>query len=400
MVGLGQFGRAFTKLFAAHPLVDKLALCDCEADRIKEQLDDPAIAIKSSAQDCYTSLDDICKADLDAIVVITQPWLHAPQCLQVMESGKYVYSAVPVICLPDFDECMDWCGKICETVKRTGMQYMLGETTIYRPQTMFCRRMADAGRFGKFVYAEGEYVHDVDARCNLREVNKNRFTGKVGSQAAALFKSYLDRGILESSMAYPTHSISGPIYAMRTHAVKVNAYGVPNVNGDEFFKGFCFPDVAALYQLENGASLRICEFREIGASAIDREESEIFRIFGQNGSFARNIWQENFRIRPELVKPLESTKLTDIEMRDPLPEEVKNAFMTALMPNAKPGEDFNPTGHGGSHPYLVHEFVSSVAERRESAIPAREACHWMAMAAAAHRSALHDGETVRVAKFD
>ena len=31
MLGLGQFGSNFVKLFKAHPLVDKIVLCDCEA---------------------------------------------------------------------------------------------------------------------------------------------------------------------------------------------------------------------------------------------------------------------------------------------------------------------------------------------------------------------------------
>ena len=32
---------------------------------------------------------------------------------------------------------------------------------------MYCRRQAHAGAFGDFVYAEGEYLHDVDSSCNL-----------------------------------------------------------------------------------------------------------------------------------------------------------------------------------------------------------------------------------------
>ena len=41
------------------------------------------------------------------------------------------------------------------------MHYMLGETTYYRPQTMYCRRRAAAGDFGQFTFAEGQYLHDV-----------------------------------------------------------------------------------------------------------------------------------------------------------------------------------------------------------------------------------------------
>ena len=419
MVGLGQFGSNFAKLFKAHPLVDKIALCDCEEEKLKKFAEDPFMADKLSVKECCTTLDELVRKDLDAIVVITQPWLHAPQCLQVLNSGKWVYSAVPLISLPDDNEILDWCHKLVDAVKSSGCQYMLGETTIYRPQTMFCKRKADAGEFGEYVYAEGEYIHDVDGGINgwsnLRNVLKNRTTGKIGEQCGALMEKYLARGVKDSPMSYPTHSISGPLHVMGTHALKVSAYGVRNTNDDEFFAGSDFSDVVALYQLANGTSLRIAECREIGATSFDREESEIFRIFGKMGSFSRNVWQSNHRTAPGTAKPIMEDvpnpadkvwpwagykELTAKEMRDPLPIEVQNAFKPVCNPNAAEKDDFQPTGHGGSHPYLVHEFVCAVAERREPAVPARLAAHYMAMGVAAHLSAQRDGEIVKVEQFD
>ena len=137
MVGLGAFGGAFAGLFKAHPLVDRIAFCDCEPERIRKFADDPFFADKFNPKDVYSSLDEICRSDLDAIVIITQPWLHAPQCIQVMESGKDVYSAVPLICLPDGEETLEWCDKIIRASLKTGKHYMLGETTCFRPQAMF-----------------------------------------------------------------------------------------------------------------------------------------------------------------------------------------------------------------------------------------------------------------------
>lgn len=421
MCGLGRFGSNFVKLFKAHPLVDKIALCDAEASKVKQFTDDPFLANKLSINDCCTNLDEFVKKDLDAIVIITQPWLHAPQCLQVLNSGKYVYSAVPVINLPDDNEIMDWCGKLVEAVKRTGCQYMLGETTIYRPQTMFCKHKAEKGEFGDFVYSEGEYVHDLDGGINgwsnLREVMRIRTTGKVGELYNGIMQGYFDRGFKLNPMGYPTHSVSGPIHVMNTRALKVSACGIPNTNNDSYFKFYDFTDMVAFYRLANGSTLRIGEFREIGATSIDREEAEIFRIFGKQGSFSRNIWQNNHRTVEGTAKPIIEDvpdknppnpawpwhgykAMTEEEMRDPLPLEVQLEFKRILDPNAEPVGDFKPTGHGGSHPYLVHEFVSAVAERREPAIPAKEAAHFMAMGVAAHKSSLKDGEYVDVEQFD
>ena len=155
LIGLGDFGSQFADLFAAHPLVDRFALCDREPDRVRSFAERPAVAAKLADGDTYGSVEDICRSDLDAIAIITQPWLHAPQAIAAMESGKHVYSAVPVINLPDNEEILDWCDRLVRTVERTGQHYMLGETTYYRPEAMYCRRRAAEGAFGRIVYAEG-----------------------------------------------------------------------------------------------------------------------------------------------------------------------------------------------------------------------------------------------------
>ena len=97
LVGLGSFGSSFAPLFKAHPLVDRVALCDREPERIAKFADDPFFADKFASADAHASLEDILQADLDALVIITQPWLHAPQAAAALEAGKNVYSAVPVL---------------------------------------------------------------------------------------------------------------------------------------------------------------------------------------------------------------------------------------------------------------------------------------------------------------
>jgi hypothetical protein len=53
-------------------------------------------------------------------------------------------------------------------------------------------------------------------------------------------------------------------------------------------------------------------------------------------------------------------------------------------------------GHGGSHAYLVHEFVSACSEGRAPAINAWEAVRYMAAGVTAHKSALRGGELLKV----
>jgi predicted dehydrogenase len=377
LVGLGSFGSVFADLYMSHPLVDRIGLCDLEPERIEGFASREAWQTKFDRRDVYFSLDEICQSDLDALVVITQPWLHAPQCIQAMEAGKHVYSAVPIISVPDGDEILEWCDRLVETCRRTGRHYMLGETTYYRPEAMYCRRRAREGAFGDFVYSEGEYLHDVDAHTNLREVMKHRLTGRAGQQWTEHLERYKERGVRNGPMHYPTHSTSGPISVMGAHAVKVCAWGYANRTKDPYFvqNGYAFSNETALFYMSNGATMRICEHREIG-----HPEREIFRVYGTRGSFENDRWLDNHGGNQVAVE----------EMRDPLPPEVIEAFQ-AHSPRA----DFYG-GHGGSHAYLVHEFVDAVAHDRVPAINAWEAARYMAAGVMAHKSALRNGEILDV----
>jgi predicted dehydrogenase len=376
LVGLGDFGSVFAELFKNHPLVDRIALCDRETERMRRFAENPAFADKFNSRDVYSTLDEICRADIDAIALFTQPWLHAPQAVQVMEAGKHVYSAVPIVSLPDGNEILNWCDRLVETCRRTGMSYMLGETTFYHADTMFCRRKAAEGAFGSFVHAEGEYCHDyISPSCSLKKVRQHRLASAAGQEWLALEKTYHERGSRGGPMHYPTHSTSGPISVMGAHALKVSAFGFRHQLGDDFFAGEAFSNETALFQMSNGATMRISEHREIG-----RPDVETFRVFGTDASYSNNRWMDKKGDYP----------LRDDEMREPLPLEVREAFGFSEGAHGTYG------GHGGSHPYLVHEFVSAVAGNRLSAINAWEAVRYMAAGVVAHQSALRDGELLPV----
>jgi predicted dehydrogenase len=385
LVGLGAFGSGFAELFKRHPLVDRIALCDREPERVARFAELASWQDKFHPHDVYESLDDICRSDLDALVIMTQPWLHAPQCVQAMEAGKHVYSAVPIISIPDDDEILDWCDRLVNTCRKTGLHYMLGETTYYRPEAMFCRRMAAEGAFGDFVYAEGEYFHDVDASCNLREVSKSRMASRAGDEWKEARKKYVERGVRGGPMHYPTHSTSGPVCVMQARPLKVTCYGHANTTEDPYFASSVFSNETALFLMSNGATVRICEFREIA-----RASSETFRVLGTRGSYRDGVWETNYRNEPLSARPLETRQLSAEEMRDPLPEEVAAAW------SESDGETVAYGGHGGSHAYLVHEFVDAITHNRRPAIDVWQAVRYMAMGVAAHQSALRDGETLDV----
>jgi predicted dehydrogenase len=355
IVGVGQFGPEFVHLYQVHPDVDRVALCDLKADRLAKA------AKRFGIKETYPSLDHICKSNLDALVIITQHWMHAPQAIQAMEAGKHVYSAVPpVFSHADPDEALELCDRLVETVRRTGQIYMLGETTFFRPETMYCRRRAAEGDFGEFVYAEGDYLHDVNL--GLMEVMKNRWGDLFGRDKTG-----------HVPMFYGTHSTGGIISVMGAHVTEASAQGYALPGDDWWHKdsisGCVFSSEVALYKMSNGAIMRHAEMRRLGTPC-----RETFRIYGMNGSFESDFGGTRWLTR-DSVTPVDTT-----DPREPLPAELEDDL----------------GGHGGSHAYLVNEFVDSVAHERMPRINVWEAVRYVAPGIVAHKSVMRGGEPLKV----
>ncbi|MDH7568393.1 MAG: hypothetical protein QHJ73_02235, partial [Armatimonadota bacterium] len=126
--------------------------------------------------------------------------------------------------------------------------------------------------------------------------------------------------------------------------------------------------------------VRIAEYRRIGHPG-----REAFQLFGTAGCFRHGADGCHW------VTPAGATPLSVEEMRDPLPPEVMAAYRQG---QASDSEVYG--GHGGSHAYLVNEFVEAIAGGRRPVIHAWEAARYFAPGVVAHQSALRGGELLKV----
>jgi predicted dehydrogenase len=360
MVGLGQFGRGFVPIFKAHPLVNRIALCDID----KKKLESTAKEFK--IQETYASLDEICKSDLDAIIIITQHWLHAPQAIQVMEAGKHVYSAVPVITprSGQSSEIHDWCDKLINTCKKTGKKYMLGETSYFRPEVQYAMGRFRNGDFGHVSLIEAEYLHDtLLPASNLIKV----MMARTGLSEQDVYK--VGGGV---PMHYVTHSASVPVAITGAHATEVSCFGYA-MPGDDYYRtdseaGNVFSNEIATFKLSNGSIGRVIEGRRVGH--VGREA--LSRVLGTKASM-------EVTLKGTIWSDMKKHGFVNIECRPKLHAAIRKFG-----------------GHGGSHPYLVDEFVRAIAEGRQPKINAWAAVRYAAIGAAAHESALQGGKVVAV----
>jgi hypothetical protein len=70
--------------------------------------------------------------------------------------------------------------------------------------------------------------------------------------------------------------------------------------------------------------------------------------------------------------------------------------LQALPPELRPTI---ATGHLGSHPHIVHEFVTAILERRWPTVNVYEAVAYTAAGICAHESALRGGEWTAIPDF-
>jgi predicted dehydrogenase len=150
-VRIGIVGGGFGSSFQWHldPDCKVTAVCDIRPDRLQR------LSEVYKCGNTYKNFREmLAYRELDAVGVFTPAPLHVWMAVESMKAGKHVISAVPA------GMSLDELEHLLETVKRTGLKYMMAETSYYRPEVMTCREWAKEGKFGTIHYSESEYHHE------------------------------------------------------------------------------------------------------------------------------------------------------------------------------------------------------------------------------------------------
>ena len=331
--GVCKFGAQFS--LQHHPNVEVVAVSDLFPDRCE------ALAKECKCQKTYPSLEKMVKDDsIEAIFCATDAPSHARHCIEVLTHGKHVASAVPAV-WEDLEEA----DRLLETVKRSGLNYMLFETSCYHSDLYAMRRIYDAGGFGKLVYSEGEYFH----------------------YACAVIPSYKDWRIGLPPQWYPTHSNAYYVGVTGGSFSEVSCLGMPSIR-DELqpqnnrYRNPFGTEIAMFRTSEGGMSRMGVSWDTPGYGG------EVGRVRGQRGSMIGMDYQGLEKELPDLAKP-------------------------SLPPGVQAG------GHGGSHGYLGHEFVMSILENRQPLVDIVWALNMTVSGIVAHQSALKDGEPMKIPQY-
>jgi predicted dehydrogenase len=332
--GVCKFGAAFG--FQDHPNVEVAAVSDLFPDRCS------ALAKACRCEKTYPSLEELVKDDsLEAVFVATDAPSHARHCIDVLKHGKHVASAVPAV-FGSLEEA----DRLRETVKQSGLKYMMFETSAYRNDNYAMRQVYKAGGFGKMVYTEGEYFHYSEQPID----------------------SYKGWRIGCPPQWYPTHSNAYYMCVTGGTYTEVSCMGMPSTVArfgvDANVYKNPFGTEIALHRTSEGGMARIAESRDIPGS-----HGEVGRVRGQKGSMHGMSYDGLVDIsKVTLEKP-------------PLP------------PNVAGG------GHGGSHGYLMEEFVTAILQDRDPLVDIVSALNMTVPGIVAHESALKDGELMKIPQY-
>ena len=358
IVGLG-FGAEFIPIYQKHPNANMYAICQRSRSKLDEIGDAFGIDVR------YTDYEELLKdPNVDVVHINTPIQSHAEQSLAALRAGKHVACTVPMA------TTVEECRQIVEAVQETGLTYMMMETVVYSREFLFVKEMYEKGELGKLQF--------------LRASHQQEMAGWPGYWEGL------------PPMHYATHCV-GPVLALpRAEAEYVSCFGSGRIDENLISKyGSPFAIETCHIKFRN-SDLAAEVTRSLFNTA--RQYRESFDVYGSKKSFEwTQIEHEDSVIHtgetPERVKIPDYAHL--------LPKEIQS-FTTAGVYDSDDNQHLSfiqGAGHGGSHPHLVHEFLTALVEGREPYPNAVQSANITCVGILAHESAMKGGEIIRLPEF-
>jgi hypothetical protein len=377
----GGFGAAFQ--WHLHPHCKVTAVCDLREDRVQK------LKGVYQANAGYKDYHEFLKhPELDAVALFTPAPFHVKMAVEALKLGKHVISAVPAgISVAEVEELLS-------VVKQTGLKYMMAETSRYRQEILTCIDWAREGRFGEIFYSESEYHHtglapyaygssfDCQTCDFIRSIDQvNRDARPVGKLVPTWAHGY-------PPMLYPTHCTGMIVPVTGERLTEVTAHGWGNDHEmlkKNYYNNNPFFHTVALFKTSKGRCARISIGWHIAAGGTERAVfygDKLSYIMSRPEGSPNTVVEQ----KPDPKSPfglyaglVESRAYNQPKHFERLPEPLRVA-----------------SGHGSSHPFITHEFISAILEDRQPEVNVWEAIAYTLPGIIAHQSALAGGTCLKI----
>jgi len=363
LVGLG-FGAEFIPIYQRHPRARLYAICQ----RSRKKLD--AIGEAFGVERRTTSYEELLRdPELDAVHINTPIPDHARMTIAALKAGKHVSCTVPMA------TSIEDCRRIVELQKQTGLKYMMMETVVYAREFLYMKELFDKKQLGRLQFLQASHQQDMDG--------------------------WPDYWPGLPPMWYATHCV-GPVCALAgLTAEYVSCFGSGSIR-KELAKIHGSPfaiESAHIKFRDSDVSGRI--IRSLFDTA--RQYRESIDVYGSKASIEWPLVEHEPLVMHRAKLPEKKipklVRAPDYAKR--LPSAIRRFTTKGVYDVAKKTHlSFTQgAGHGGSHPHLVHEFLSAIAENRAPFPNARQSANWTCVGLCAHESAQHGGAIVPLPSF-
>jgi predicted dehydrogenase len=357
----GNFGRSF--YWHEHPNCVVEAVSDLRPER-RDALQKTYHCAKA-----YESLETlILDPRVEAVAVFTPAPDHVRHVLACLKAGKHAICAVPAAM------SLEECQALVDEVKRSGLTYMMAETSYYQQPTISARRMYQAGQFGEIFSTESEYHH---AGLESLWFENGRRTWRYGFPP----------------MHYPTHCTAHLLSVTGERLTSVRCIGWGDDDPmlrDNAYKN-PFWNATALFKTDKGHAFRVAIFWKGAHRGTERAQ-----YYGTKASF---FFPHPNGLGPIIVRSGNQTEKDSGGFARQLSpfEQYKQPkwWQTDMLPPPLRHD----SGHEGSHTFLTHEFLEALLQERLPTVNVHEAVAYTAPGIVAHQSALRGGENLAIPSF-
>ena len=363
IVGLG-FGAEFIPLWQKHPHATCHAICQRDEAKLNAIGDYFGVARR------YPDFAAVLKDPAVDVVHINSPIPdHAWMSIAALKAGKHVACTVPMA-----TNIAD-CKKIVDLVKQTRLKYMMMETVVYAREYLFMKELLDDGKLGKLQFVQASHQQDMDGWPNY-------WPGLP-------------------PMWYATHCV-GPVAGLIGQPAEyVSCFGSGSVR-KELQKHYGSPFAIETAHIKfRGTDVNARIIRSLFDTA--RQYRESIDVYGSKASVEWPLVEHQPLVLhtaklPEARIP-RPVKCPDFAKR--LPAGIAKYTRHGVYDASKKTHlSFTQgSGHGGSHPHLVHEFAMALVEKRAPFPNAQQSANWTCVGLCAHQSALKGGAIVRLPAF-
>jgi predicted dehydrogenase len=358
IIGLG-FGAEFVPIYQNHPHAEMYAICQRSKEKLKQLGDAFGVVVR------YTKFEDVL-ADprVDAIHINTPIPDHAAQSLAGLQAGKHVACTVPMA------TTIGECESIVKAQRVAGKIYMMMETVVYSREFLFVKQLHERGELGRIQFLRGSHLQEM-----------------------AGWPGYWE-GL--PPMHYATHCVSPCLCLPGKLAESVVCHGSGRIS-DKLKSKYGSPFAVETATLKMRDS-ELCA--EVTRSLFEtaRQYIESFDVYADKTSFE---WPRVEHEPCVLHRGEKPQRVQVPDFADRLPEGIRR-YTTKGVYDAKETQHLSFTqgsGHGGSHPHLAHEFISSIVDERSPLPDAATSANWTMTGICAHMSAMKGGERIEIPRF-